>query len=65
MTPKDVRARVATIKAAMRDSETAHFLEDQLWEDALQSIAKGTEFPASLAQEALKTRQLNYERWYA
>jgi len=58
--------RVHQIRKNQGDVETAHGMEDYLWQEVLQTIADGTaEDPAALARAALKTTELDFDRWYA
>ncbi len=42
------------------------FLEKELWEKVLVSIAEGTcKDPKSFASLALKTREIDFSRWFA
>lgn len=65
MTPGDVRERVEEIERMADDDEIARLREDGLWENVLEAIARGDPQPALLAKEALRTRQINFARWYA
>jgi len=66
MTPEDVRRRVAEIKKPkVNDDETNHVLEDRLWADVLEAIWAGSPWPEALAEEALKTREIKFDRWYS
>jgi hypothetical protein len=66
LTAKDVRKRVAHIKKIMGDDESAHSEEDGLYGEVLAAIAGGTcEDPAACAREAIKTADLNFNRWCA
>lgn len=47
------------------DPEVSHSLEDNLYKEVLEAIAKGTENPSELAKEVLKVSELNFARWYA
>lgn len=47
------------------DPEVSHSLEDKLYKEVLEAIAKGTENPSELAKEVLKVSELNFARWYA
>ncbi len=51
-------------KTKIDDYEAAHGLEDTLYENVLRAIAEGThqEHPSSLAREALKSKQIEFER---
>lgn len=72
MTLKDVQDRVAAIRTRFtsdRDyhDEDAHEEEDAIHQDVLRAIAKGeTDCAASiLAEAALETKTIPFERWYA
>lgn len=65
MTPQEARERVAAIEAVKEDPEQAHFKEDRLWEDALNWIALGGEDAAEIANEVLKTADIEFSRWFA
>lgn len=67
MTLQNIRDRIARIiKAADRgDYEAAHGMEDTLHQDVLRAIAGGVDSPGALAFEALKTQQLDFERYTA
>ena len=47
------------------DPEVSHSLEDNLYKEVLEAIAKGPENPSELAKEVLKVSELNFTRWYA
>jgi len=47
------------------DNELAHIKEDALREDVLDAIAAGATNAAELAEEALKSSDLDFTRWYA
>lgn len=49
----------------IHDAEAAHALEDDLWEFALRAIAGGSKQAVELAQEALRTKQLDFPRYKA
>ncbi|MFH8751111.1 hypothetical protein ACH4GK_31775 [Streptomyces rimosus] len=63
-----VRDRIALIaKRASSDDEQAHALEDDLYRDVLKVIAQTSSDPLArtLAAEAIKTAEIDFERWYA
>ncbi len=64
MTVDDVKSRVEEIERK-GDVGMQHAAEDQLHSDVLQAIADGAPNGAELAAEALKTRDLDFSRWYA
>lgn len=48
------------------DDEQAHGLEDKLWEDVFEAIARpGCRLRAVFAAQALKTRDIEFARWSA
>ncbi len=63
MSEDDVRRRVAALTAAHGDDEAAHSEEDKLHQDVLRHYAEQEN--GELAREALKTLDLNFERWCA
>ena len=65
MKPKDVRKRVEKIRQMAGDDEMAHGEEDRLWGDVLMAIANGAPKAKKLAQEALKTLDIEFYRWCA
>jgi hypothetical protein len=65
MTIDDVKLQVQHIQEAKHDDESAHGMEDSLWEDVLKSIAHGAKNARELATEALKTKNIKFSRWYA
>lgn len=60
-----VRNRVRHIDNIRSDDEAAHAEEDTLHEDVLQAIADRADNPAALAEEALKTKNIDFARWCA
>ncbi len=65
MTVDDVRKILEEIyDTAKKDPEGAHGTEDRLWAEVLEAIATGAENPRELAQEALKSRDIEFPRWY-
>lgn len=65
LTLAEIEQKAAEIEAAAHDPESAHSLEDELREQVLQTIADGCADPQALARAALKTRELDFERWCA
>ena len=69
MTVPEIEERVAEIaRLAVTDNEAAHAEEDQLYEDVLRTIADSDDSglaKSMLAVAALKTRSLDFARWYA
>lgn len=64
MTIAEIRFRVQTKiqPLAGRDDEKAHGMEDDLLRDVLKAIAKGSKKSRELAQEALKSLQIEFPR---
>jgi len=58
-----IRDAVENIRELVRDNEKAHSLEDDLWEEVLNAIACGASNPQELAREALKTQEIEFNRW--
>ena len=66
MNVADVAKAVKQIRRCAADAEKAHGLEDALWESVLEAIAGGeVDNPEAVCLEALKTRKINFARWYA
>lgn len=66
MTPDWIEGRVRDIEAMAGDDEAAHSEEDRLWESVLMAIANGeTADPAACARAALKTKNIDFQRWCA
>ena len=66
MTPEEVKQRVKDIEECVLDDEAAHSMEDELWFDVLASIAAGLcTNPKACAEEATKSRELDFARWCA
>jgi hypothetical protein len=62
MTKNEVKQRVKDIKDNADDYESAHSMEDDLYQDVLNAIAEGAEDAVGLAKEALKTTKINFPR---
>ncbi len=66
VTPEIIRARIAEIaKIAPFDDEAAHSMEDDLFQDVLRAIAGGNANPAELANLALTSCNIHFNRWCA
>ncbi|WP_353854764.1 hypothetical protein [Bacillus sp. Bos-x628] len=65
MTVDDVRERVDDIRHEADNDEGAHSMEDDLYIDVLEAIANGADNPEKLAAEALKTKEIEFYRWYS
>ncbi len=65
LTPEEVRARVAEIAdTAITDDESASGLETGLYTEILYELSqKGPEPWRTLAAEALKTAEIEFDRW--
>lgn len=53
------------IHARNGDDEYAHRAEKKAWEMALAAIEAGAPNARELAKEALKTKSIEFARWYA
>jgi len=66
MKVEDVRKRVAAIEAvaAEGDDEKAHSMEDELWYDVLLAISRyhQTSYTPAMAREAIKTKDIDFQR---
>jgi len=65
VSPDEVDARLCKILACYEDDEEAHKQEKDLWDDALTAIALGHENPRELASMAIKTKELDFNRWFS
>lgn len=67
VTIKKIRECVKEIKIAAEgiSIEEPHSLEDDLFEWVLETIAEGAKNPARLAQEALKSKGTEFQKYYA
>jgi len=66
----DAQERLRQIRAMIRDhddNEEAHALEAALFVDTLKAIASGMDRDAAaeMAAEALKSRDIEFTRWFA
>ena len=61
----EVKAAVEDIRASSPDDEAAHAMEDDLHQSVLQFIADASGEHSAIAAEALKTREIDFARWYA
>ena len=63
-TPIDVECFIRDcIKGA--DPELAHENEDELYQKVLEEVVKGNPQAQKMAELALKTKQLDFPRWYS
>jgi hypothetical protein len=60
-----IRQEVEHIRLGAPDAEQAHSREDGLHQWVLRGIGGGAPFPAALAQEAMKTTEIDFPRWCA
>ncbi|MBD3004700.1 hypothetical protein IEJ02_11400 [Streptomyces sp. 5-10] len=58
-----VEERLTWIRAE-EDSARQHEMEDDLYEDVLKAIAEGASNAAELATASLKTKDMDFKRWY-
>jgi hypothetical protein len=65
MTEEEVRRRVDEIDEIADLPELSHVEEDRLYCDVLEAIASGATNPAALARAALRTRHLDFDRFYS
>ena len=65
MTVPEIKRWIEEIVARAGDDEAQHSREDTLHQKVLQAIANGASEPRLLAQAALKTRKIIFERWCA
>ncbi|MFC7330786.1 hypothetical protein [Marinactinospora rubrisoli] len=65
MNIREIRRRVEHIDSISGDDEVAHYEEDELHRDVLEAIADGAPNGADLAREALRTRGIRFDRYYA
>lgn len=59
------KVKSAAIHAKNGDDEYAHMAEKKAWEMALAAIEAGAPNAQELAKEALKTKSIEFARWYA
>lgn len=65
MTVNDVICEVEKIEKLTGDPEAAHSLEDALYRQVLIAIKRGHPAPSRLAEAALRTMEIDFERWCA
>lgn len=64
MTPEGLDRAVAHVRAIADDDEAAHIAEDKLYTEVLRHIAANALEPWSrIATQALKTKDIQFERW--
>lgn len=65
VTPESIREYIAGWITG-GDPESSHENEDHLYLQVLKAIAHGTcEDPKACAAEAIKTKSIKFDRWYA
>jgi len=63
---KEIKLRVKDIEKEKYDDETAHSLEDQLYQDFVDHIAKtGNDEQKKMARAILQTNKIDFARWCA
>ena len=66
MTLDIIEKRLEDIRElAIDDNASAHSEEDDLWENVLRAIAEGAACPSQLAEWALMSNDIQFERWYS
>lgn len=65
ITIEEVEARVRMVESRKDDNESAHGIEDDLYEDVLRAIAEGSPEATALARAALKSKDVDFARWCA
>ena len=64
MTIKELKIQIKELKKLAHNFEASHEFEDNLREKVLKEIAAGNPNSQELAQEVLKTSNINFARWY-
>lgn len=65
MRVSSVRTALVMIQFSSDDPEMAHSMERNVWENVLRAIAHDPSNAQELATEALKTLDIDFERWMA
>jgi hypothetical protein len=67
MTIEEIQARINQIKEKRYDSEKAHILEAELREKFIEYVAQLNRIPHLQEKAALvlKTKQIEFKRWFA
>lgn len=65
LTPEKVALWVQELNLLKGDEEVAHGREDDIHEIVLRAVAVGNPRPKELAEEALASRMIDFDRWYA
>ena len=65
MDKTEAKERVEQIRLKMRDCETAHFMEDELYTEFIRHVANGDFGELSeVAKIVLEAEKIDFERWY-
>jgi hypothetical protein len=62
MTVQQVKNRVCAIEAVKRDFEVAHSMEDELYIEVLRAIVAGVPDTQELAEAALESQTIDFDR---
>lgn len=65
MTIEEIKGKLERIKSAAGDDEVQHIMEDRLYSEAIEFIAKGGTLTAEMGLEILKTKEMDFSRWCA
>lgn len=65
MTHDEAKKRVQAIRDAKGDDEMAHSMEDQLYLDFVRHVASQEGPHRAVAEEILKTGEIDFTRWCA
>ena len=63
ITINEIKERVRHIELNTHDNEACHSAEDSLYYSVIEAIASGVDNPEELAQEALRTKHIDFGRW--
>lgn len=66
MTLEEIKKRIEEIKKESDegDDSEAHFLEDMLRQEFIESIAQGNSEYSELAKEVVKSEDFEFRRWF-
>ena len=62
---KVIKDQVDRIRSSAGDPEVAHSLEDTLYQLVVVMIAEGMTVTPHMAEEVLKSREIDFPRWCA
>ena len=65
ITLEEIQTQLKYLEDGKKDPEVAHSQRDYLWECVLEAIVEGAENPKELAEEALKSEEIDFPRWCA